>query len=94
MDYVVLEALASATPVVATPAGGIGQVITDGVNGRLVAERDVAALAAAIAAVLDSPDRGQALGQAARAHVARHHGWARVAERMEAAYDAAARRPR
>ena len=94
LPNVVLEALASATPVVATPAGGIGQVITDGVNGRLVAERDVAALAAALAGVLDSPDRGQALGQAARAHVARHHGWARVAERMEAAYDAAARRPR
>ena len=89
LPNVVLEALATATPVVATPAGGIGQVIADGVNGRLVPERDVAALAGAIADLLRHPARGRALGVAARDHVTRHLGWGRVAERIEAAYDAA-----
>ena len=44
-----LEALATATPVVATRVGGLPQAIDDGANGRLVAERDAGALAAAIA---------------------------------------------
>jgi glycosyltransferase involved in cell wall biosynthesis len=85
-----LEALASGTPVVATTAGGLPQAITDGETGRLVPERDAAALAAAIDQVLASPDRGRALGAAARAHAVSAYGWDRVAARFEAAYDRAA----
>jgi glycosyltransferase involved in cell wall biosynthesis len=85
-----LEALASATPVVATTAGGLPQVITDGLDGRLVPERDVAALAAALDRVLASPDRGRAMGAAGRARVIEAFGWDRVAERIEAAYGHAA----
>jgi phosphatidyl-myo-inositol dimannoside synthase len=84
-----LEALASATPVVATRAGGLPQAIADGVTGRLVAERDAGALAEAISGLLRAPDQARALGQAARDDVARRFGWARVAERLEAAYDLA-----
>jgi glycosyltransferase involved in cell wall biosynthesis len=82
-----LEALASGTPVVATTAGGLPQVIQDGVNGLLVPERDPAALARAIHTLFMDPDRGHALGAAARQTVTRDFGWARVAERFEAAYD-------
>jgi glycosyltransferase involved in cell wall biosynthesis len=84
-----LEALASATPVVATRAGGLPQAIEDGANGLLVPERDVQALAAAIRALLDQPERAHAIGAHARARVIREFGWARVAESFEAAYDAA-----
>ncbi len=86
-----LEALASATPVVATRAGGLPQAIDDGANGRLVAERDAGALAAAIDDLLRHPDTARRLGAAARARVEREFGWSRVAERFEAAYDRAAR---
>jgi glycosyltransferase involved in cell wall biosynthesis len=85
-----LEALASGTPVVATTAGGLPQAITDGETGRLVPERDATALAAAIDQVLASPDRGRALGAAARAHAVTAYGWDRAAARFEAAYDRAA----
>jgi glycosyltransferase involved in cell wall biosynthesis len=50
---VVLEALASGRPVVATNVGGIPEIMSDKC-GRLVAPRDQAALAQAIASVLDS----------------------------------------
>jgi glycosyltransferase involved in cell wall biosynthesis len=88
-----LEALASATPVVATRAGGLPQAIDDGVEGRLVSERDAPALARAIDEVLSFSDRGRTLGAAARARMARDFSWGAVAARLEAIYDAAARAP-
>lgn len=82
-----LEALASATPVIATRAGGLPQAIEDGRTGRLVPERDSAALASAIADLLRHRDRAAALGTAARADVIARFGWDRAAEAFEAGYD-------
>jgi glycosyltransferase involved in cell wall biosynthesis len=81
-----MEALASATPLVATPAGGIAAVVTDGQNGLLVPERDPAALADAIGRLLSEPGLRTALGSRARAGVIAEHGWNRVAERFERGY--------
>jgi glycosyltransferase involved in cell wall biosynthesis len=52
---VVLEALASARPIVATPVGGIPDVVDHGRTGLLVPVRDVPALAAALAEALARP---------------------------------------
>lgn len=89
LPNVVLEALASGTPLIATPAGGIGAAVTHDRTGLLVPERDAEALAAAIASLLDSRERRRALGEAGRADVIARFGWPRVAERFEAAYAAA-----
>ena len=89
LPNVVLEALASGTPVVATPAGGIASVITDGENGLLVPERDAAGLAAAIDRLLADRALGAALGSRARSRVQAEHGWPGVARAFEAAYAAA-----
>ena len=84
-----LEALASATPVVATRAGGLASVIEDHRTGRLVPERDAEALADALQSLLADPDKARALGAAARERVIRDFSWARVGERLEEAYDRA-----
>jgi glycosyltransferase involved in cell wall biosynthesis len=89
LPNVVLEALASATPLVATPAGGIASAVDHDRTGVLVPERDPDALAAAIASLLESPSRRRMLGDAARADVIERFGWARAAERFEHAYIAA-----
>jgi glycosyltransferase involved in cell wall biosynthesis len=65
----ILEAMASGVPVLATPAGSIPEAIVDGASGRLVAECDPHAFAAAAAGLLADPDlrRRLAAGGAARA---------------------------
>jgi len=82
-----LEALASATPVVVTDVGGLPHAVIDGVSGRVVPEKHPDALASAIGDLLEAPTEARALGMRARARVSRDFGWARVAERFEAAYD-------
>ena len=84
-----MEALASGTPVVATPAGGIGSVVRDGESGRVVPERDAAALRSAITGLLRDPAERARLGAAGRALVQTRFGWGAAAARFEAAYDRA-----
>jgi glycosyltransferase involved in cell wall biosynthesis len=61
-----LEAGASALPLVASDIAGCREVVTDGVTGVLVAPRDAQALAAALLDVIDDPERAARLGAAAR----------------------------
>jgi len=49
----ILEAMATGTPVISTPVGGIAEAVEDGVEGLLVEPGDVKALASAIRTLLD-----------------------------------------
>jgi glycosyltransferase involved in cell wall biosynthesis len=68
------EYLAIGRPIVASRLEQIGEILEDGLTARLVTPGDPHALAEAIEEVLSSPDRGEALGRAARAE-ARKHTW-------------------
>ncbi len=69
LPMVILEAMAAARPVVSTAVGSIDAQIDDGRTGMLVPRGDADALAAALVRVLTLPDRGRALGRAAREKV-------------------------
>jgi glycosyltransferase involved in cell wall biosynthesis len=86
LPNVVLEALASGTPLVTTGAGGIGTVVDDGRTAHLVAERDSAGIAAVVTRVLEDPAAARQMGTAARALVQARFGWDRAAERFDDAY--------
>jgi glycosyltransferase involved in cell wall biosynthesis len=86
LPNVVLEAMASALPVVATPVSGIPLAVRDGVEGVLVPEGDGGALREALLALLADPQRGRALGEAARRRAAAELGWDRVAALYREAY--------
>jgi len=64
---VVLEALASGLPVLATPAGGTAELL-EGLPGSLCEQRDPRQLAAALASLLASPPAREQLLARARAH--------------------------
>jgi glycosyltransferase involved in cell wall biosynthesis len=63
---VVQEAVLLGTPVVSTAVGGIPELITDEVSGRLVPPNDPPSLTSALRDVLDSPARGAELVKNAR----------------------------
>ncbi len=66
LPTVLLEAMASGRPVVSTRLSGIPEIVADGRTGLLVPPGDPAALAEALAAILNDPARGHALGRAGR----------------------------
>jgi glycosyltransferase involved in cell wall biosynthesis len=83
MPNSVLEAMATALPVVATAVGGTPEVVADGETGLLVPAGDPAALAAALGAFLADPAKAAAFGQAGRARVEAHFAEARMLQRVE-----------
>ncbi len=89
LPLVVLEALSLGTPVVATSAGGVSDVVADGRTGLLVRPGDAEGLATALARVLDEPELVERLTSAGRGFVRRHCSLERMAVLYGAAYDAA-----
>jgi glycosyltransferase involved in cell wall biosynthesis len=59
-----LDAMACRRPIVATSAGGIPEIVEDGVNGLLVPPRDAHALAAAIVRALKDEGLRKRMGEA------------------------------
>jgi phosphatidyl-myo-inositol dimannoside synthase len=86
LPNIVLEALASGTPLVSTHAGGIGSAVEHERTGLLVPERDPAAIAAAVTRLLDDRSLRERLGAAARGAAASRFGWATFGERLDAVY--------
>lgn len=87
MPLVALEAMAHAKPVVATPVGGMPEVVVDGVTGLLVPVRDPARLGAALRGLLDDPAQARALGEAGRERVRDHFSAAATTARVLEVYD-------
>ena len=61
-----LEAMASEVPVIATRAGGLPELITDGENGYLFPVGDVDSMAARAIEILSNPELQRRLGRNAR----------------------------
>jgi glycosyltransferase involved in cell wall biosynthesis len=86
LPNVVMEALASGTPLVTTTAGGIGSVVTDGETALVVPEKDAVALATALQRLVGNRALGDQLAAAARALVRSRYGWSHTAAQFEDAY--------
>jgi glycosyltransferase involved in cell wall biosynthesis len=85
LGLVVLEAMASGLPVVATPAGGVADHLRDGENGIAIGPRDVEGMAKAIVMLTLNADRRRQLGAAALA-TAHELDWERELDRLDESY--------
>ncbi len=84
-----LEAMAFGLPVVATRAGGLPEVVEDGVTGLLVPPGDPQALADAIRRLLADPELRRRMGQAGRERVVAEFTADRVVRETIAVYERA-----
>jgi glycosyltransferase involved in cell wall biosynthesis len=82
----VLEAMASATPVVCSRVGGVAEIIRDGETGFLVEPGDVGELRDRLAMLLKDPQLARRLGDNARDAVLERFTWDACALRCVDAY--------
>ncbi len=83
---VLVEAMASGAPVVASNISGYAQVIKHGVNGLLVDTQNPEAYAEALISVLKNPELARQLREEGF-KTAERYSWDRVAEQVEALYE-------
>jgi glycosyltransferase involved in cell wall biosynthesis len=86
LGLVVLEAMASGTPVVCSRVGGLPEIVEDGVNGFLVEPGNVEALHERLAQVLGDRTVAARMGRNARALALERFTWDACAERCLEAY--------
>ena len=83
----ILEAMASGLPVLATDVGGNADLVVHGVSGEIVPASDLPAMAAAILAMAERPERALAMGRAGRLEVDRRFSLPAMVSAYEAVYD-------
>ncbi len=86
-----LEALASGTPVVGSKAGGLVEVVKEGVTGALCEVGDVDAMARASVEILSDPDRWQTMSRDAAADARARFSRDDIVRQYEALYEDAVR---
>jgi len=90
LPVIVLEAMAHAKPVIATPVGGTAELVADGETGLLVPPRDPVRLAEAIRTLAADPELRLRLGTAGRVRVGREFSESGMTSRVLEVYDAVA----
>jgi glycosyltransferase involved in cell wall biosynthesis len=88
---VTLEAMALGCPVVATHAGGLGEIVVEGDTGYLVEPGDKVGLARQTRALLENRERLQSFGEAGRRRARECFPAAKMVARHAALYEALAR---
>jgi len=83
-----IEAMAAGRPVVATRVGGVPDLVEHGVNGYLVEPDQPSLVADAVLALLDEPERREALGRAGRKRVYPAFGAERLLRDIDTLYAA------
>jgi glycosyltransferase involved in cell wall biosynthesis len=84
---VILEAMASAKPIVSTTVAGVPEQIADGETGLLAKPEDAHALADALAKLLAAPDLRRQFGAAARARLQKEFAIETTAAPLKALYE-------
>jgi glycosyltransferase involved in cell wall biosynthesis len=84
---VLLESMASGTPVVATALPGVRALVRHGRDGWLVDPGRLDPLVSSLRGLLDRPDLMRAMGRRGRSRVAVEYTWRAVGQRLAAVYE-------
>jgi glycosyltransferase involved in cell wall biosynthesis len=87
LSQTMLESMALGKPMLASNAGGIPDVIRDGVNGRLLPRHDAEAWARALEDVLGDPAYAARLAEAGRRTAREEYSLERTVARTIAVYE-------
>jgi glycosyltransferase involved in cell wall biosynthesis len=87
LGLVVLEAMASGTPVVCSRLGGLPEVVRHGITGFLVEPGNTEELHERLSQLLHDPDLAARLGRNARKLALEHFTWEACARRCIGAYE-------
>ena len=85
-SQVLPQAMLVGTPVISSSAGGLTEVVEDGVRGRVVPPGDAVSLAGALRAVFTEPEATQKMAVEAREHALRELTFETQIDRTEAVY--------
>ena len=88
LSSAIVEAMAAGLPVVGSEVGGTPELVAEGETGLLVPPRDPQALAERLLALLRDPERGRALGAAARKRVEAEFSLPALSQRLGDLYRA------
>lgn len=88
-----LEAMAVGRPVVAAAAGGLIDLVIDGITGLHVAPRDVLSIAEALRKLRNDPVLRDSMGLAASDRARTRYPWPRIAAEMRRIYASVAQQP-
>ena len=86
MPVSILEAMAYGAAIIATPVGGVPDMIESEAQGILVRPGDVGGLANALSLLAGSPKLRSTMAASAREHVSKHYATPKVVEMIAAAY--------
>jgi glycosyltransferase involved in cell wall biosynthesis len=81
-----LEGMVNGLPVIVSDTGGMAEIVEHDKSGLKVTPGDVAALATAIAHLVENPQEAQRLARAGQDRARRVYNWDRVAEMTEPLY--------
>jgi glycosyltransferase involved in cell wall biosynthesis len=87
----VVEAMASAKPVIVSERCGASEIIQNGINGLVVSHEDSKGIAERLGFLINRPDIRRELAENALEYVRSHLSWERFAERMEKEFERAAK---
>ena len=86
MGLVVLEAMATKTPVVVTRKGGIPLAVKDGVNGIFIRPRNAKEIAEKVNLLLSDDELRRKIGEKARKTILERFTWEKIAHKYERIY--------
>jgi glycosyltransferase involved in cell wall biosynthesis len=86
LPVTIIEAMSYGLPVVSTDVGAIGQVVRNGIDGRIVPPGNPDAMVDALQAMIESPGQLAEIGRHAREHARAEFSIEAVAATLERAY--------